>query len=202
VSERIDMPPEPALDDLDPGDALAPPDPEAAFEDLTAADGTSEDEEPEDEEPIVNHIVFGLDGLRYAVSIRSVLELDRLSPITPVPNTPEFVLGVTNVRGDVVSVLDLRRLLGLPPLARPETGRLIQVRPTRNVVRSGMLVDSILGMRPVRTGRIEPDETAGEPVGPVLDGVYDDAPEPLRVLNVEKLFQTDQIRALLGEARS
>ncbi|MEZ5365126.1 MAG: chemotaxis protein CheW [Bryobacterales bacterium] len=67
-----------------------------------------------DDEPPVNHIVFGLHGARYAVSIRSVLELDRLSPITPVPNTPEFVLGVTNVRGEVVSVIDLRRLLGFP----------------------------------------------------------------------------------------
>jgi purine-binding chemotaxis protein CheW len=153
-----------------------------------------------DDEPVVNHIVFGLNGARYAVSIRSVLELDRLSPITPVPNTPEFILGVTNVRGDVVSVLDLRRLLGMPPMARPETGRLIQVRPLGGVVRSGILVDSILGMRPVRTGRIEPAATGD--VEPALDGVYADNPEPLRVLNIEKLFETEQIRALLDGARA
>ena len=153
-------------------------------------------------EPSVNHIVFGLNGARYAVSIRSVLELDRLSPITPVPNTPDFVLGVTNVRGDVVSVLDLRRLLGFPPLARPETGRLIQVRPLGRVVRSGMLVDSILGMRPVLPSQVEPDPTADVRVAAVVDGLYADKPEPLRVLNVEKLFETEQIRALLDEARN
>jgi purine-binding chemotaxis protein CheW len=153
------------------------------------------------EEPAVNHIVFGLNGARYAVSIRSVLELDRLSPITPVPNTPEFVLGVTNVRGDVVSVLDLRRLLGLPALARPETGRLIQVRPSGRAVRSGILVDSVLGMRPVRVSQVEADPTADGRVGAVVDGLYPDKPEPLRVLNVEKLFQTEQIRALLDVSR-
>ena len=162
------------------------------------AEGSAEDAE----EPTVNHIVFGLNGARYAVSIRSVLELDRLSPITPAPNTPEFILGVTNVRGDVVTVLDLRRLLGMPPLARPETGRLIQVRPSSRAVRSGLLVDSILGMRPVRTGRIEPDATADERVDAVVDGLYADNPEPLRVLNIEKLFETEQIRALLDGART
>jgi purine-binding chemotaxis protein CheW len=203
LSERVDMPPEPALEDLDPFDGLTPPEPEemSAVEMSPEEALVPKEAEPEDEEPTVKHIVFGLNGARYAVSIRSVLELDRLSPITPVPNTPEFVLGVTNVRGDVVSVLDLRRLLGLPPLARPETGRLIQVRPTKNVVRSGVLVDSILGMRPVRTGRIEPDPTADAHLGLVLDGLYADNPEPLRVLNIEKLFQTDQIRALLGDGR-
>lgn len=153
-----------------------------------------------DEDPAVNHIVFGLGGARYAVSIRSVLELDRLSPITPVPNTPEFVLGVTNVRGDVVTVLDLRRLVGLPPLARPETGRLIQVRATGRAMRSGVLVDSILGMRPVRLGQIEPDPTADARVGAVVDGLYADKPEPLRVLNIEKLFETGPMQALFNRA--
>ncbi|MEZ5395372.1 MAG: chemotaxis protein CheW [Bryobacterales bacterium] len=153
-----------------------------------------------DDEPPVNHIVFGLHGARYAVSIRSVLELDRLSPITPVPNTPEFVLGVTNVRGEVVSVIDLRRLLGFPPLARPETGRLIQVREVGRAVRSGLLVDSILGMRPVKTHQIEPDPTADARTATVVDGLYPDKPEPLRGLSVEKLFEMEQIRVLLEEA--
>jgi purine-binding chemotaxis protein CheW len=176
--------------------------PAAAAEHRQAAQVQAVDPQETDDEAAVNHIVFGLNGARYAVSIRSVLELDRLSPITPVPNTPEFILGVTNVRGDVVSVLDLRRLLGMPPLARPETGRLIQVRPTGAVVRSGVLVDSILGMRPVRTSRIAPDPAADASLEPVLDGVFEDNPEPLRVLNIEKLFETAQIRALLDVARS
>ena len=194
MSERLDMPPEPSADDLPAIDTPAPEPAEEAVESASAE--TSED----DADPPVNHIVFGLAGARYAVSIRSVLELDRLSPITPVPNTPEFVLGVTNVRGDVVSVLDLRRLLGLPPLARPETGRLVQVRPSGRAVRSGVLVDSILGMRPVRTGSLDQDLSADSRIGAVIDGLYPDKPEPLRVLNVEKLFGTDKMQALLSSA--
>lgn len=194
MSDQLDMPPEPGLEEFEP---FAPP-PPTVDEPAAAAEAASA--EPEDDEPPLNHIVFGLSGARYAVSIRSVLELDRLSPITPVPNTPEFILGVTNVRGDVVSVLDLRRLLGLPPLARPETGRLIQVRPSGRAVRSGVLVDSILGMRPVRTGRLEPDLTADSRIGAVVDGLYSDKPEPLRILNVEKLFETEQMQALMGSA--
>lgn len=187
MSEWVDMPPEPAVDDAHE------PEPAQPVSEPARAEADSED-------PPVNHIVFGLGGVRYAVSIRSVLELDRLSPITPVPNTPEFVLGVTNVRGDVVSVLDLRRLLGMTPLARPETGRLIQVRPGGAVVRSGMLVDSILGMRAVRGNRLEPDPSADTRVGAVVDGLFPDKPEPLRVLNVGKLFETEPMQALLNRA--
>jgi purine-binding chemotaxis protein CheW len=58
-------------------------------------------------------IVFSLDGTRYAFPIRSVLEVDAMPRITAVPNVPDFVCGVTNVRGEVIAVLDLRLLLGL-----------------------------------------------------------------------------------------
>jgi hypothetical protein len=52
-------------------------------------------------------------------------------------------------------------------------------------------------MRPVRPSQIEPDPTADARVSAVVDGLFGDKPEPLRVLNVEKLFETQQIRALL-----
>ncbi len=191
MSEHADRPLEPAAHPPEGNDDPGAPEPRLA------AAPAQRQAEPDEQEPAVNHIVVGLAGARYAVSIRSILELDRLSPITAVPNTPHFVLGVTNVRGEVVTVLDLRRLLGRPPLARPNTGRLVQVRPTGGVVRSGVLVDSILGMRPVRVGQVEPDPTAEEKVQAVIDGLYPDKPEPLRVLNVEKLFETEQMQALL-----
>ena len=205
MSEQAQHPPEQIPEELAPEelrglDELSLSDAEVAEELALPEDSTAEPAEEPDEDPPVNHIVFGLSGARYAVSIRSVLELDRLSPITAVPNTPDFVLGVTNVRGEVVTVLDLRRLIGLPPLARPETGRLIQVRPSGRVVRSGLLVDSILGMRPVRLGRVEADPTADAQVAAVVNGLYADKPEPLRILDVERVFESEQMQALLRGA--
>ncbi len=56
---------------------------------------------------------FSLKGQRYAVSLGSVREVIRPSDITPVPGAPEDVLGIVNLRGQIVPVLDGRRRFGL-----------------------------------------------------------------------------------------
>jgi purine-binding chemotaxis protein CheW len=56
---------------------------------------------------------FSLKGQRYAVSLASVREVIRPGDITPVPGAPEDVLGIVNLRGQIVPVLDGRRRFGL-----------------------------------------------------------------------------------------
>jgi purine-binding chemotaxis protein CheW len=56
---------------------------------------------------------FSLKGQRYAVSLASVREVIRCGDITPVPGAPEDVLGIVNLRGQIVPVLDGRRRFGL-----------------------------------------------------------------------------------------
>lgn len=59
-------------------------------------------------------ILFDLNGERYGIESRFVREVIRLADFTPVPGTPDFVLGVTNMRGVVLAVFDLSRLMLLP----------------------------------------------------------------------------------------
>lgn len=61
-----------------------------------------------------NMVVFALGEERYAVESIVVREIRRLCGITPLPGVPPFVLGITNVRGEILSVLDLARILNLP----------------------------------------------------------------------------------------
>ena len=56
-----------------------------------------------------------LSGNSLAVEIARVSQILETLPITPVPNTSDFVLGVCNVRGDIFSIVDMRVLLGFPP---------------------------------------------------------------------------------------
>ena len=56
---------------------------------------------------------FSLKGQRYAVALGSVREVIRPGDITPVPGAPEDVLGIVNLRGQIVPVLDGRRRFGL-----------------------------------------------------------------------------------------
>jgi purine-binding chemotaxis protein CheW len=57
---------------------------------------------------------FVLAGQRYGLETRFVREVARLTRFTPVPGTPAFVMGVTNLRGEILALFDLRHLLGVP----------------------------------------------------------------------------------------
>jgi hypothetical protein len=61
------------------------------------------------------HVVFGLAGNTYAIPIDSVREIGRPPAMTSVPNVPDWVLGLVNVRGDIVSLVDLRDFPGGAP---------------------------------------------------------------------------------------
>src|SRR5262245_55877363 len=69
-------------------------------------------------------IRFTVDGSRYAVHESFVTELDRVPRITLVPQAPAWLRGVTSLRGDILSVVDLRLFIGLEPTATA-TGRML-----------------------------------------------------------------------------
>ncbi len=147
-------------------------------------------------------IVFGLDGTRYAVPMRNVTEIDTLPRVTPVPHTPEFVRGVTNRRGEVVCVLDLRVLLGLEQSAPQPRQRILVMRTSRDHA-AAMVVDEVRG-----TIALAMNSLPG-PLGPVSDraaellaGVSQHQEQILNVLDVEKLFALEEMRQLTGSGEA
>jgi purine-binding chemotaxis protein CheW len=70
-------------------------------------------------------VTFALAGERYALEARYVREVLRLTDCTPLPGAPAFVVGVLNLRGEVLAVFDLRPLLGLVSDAAAERGRIL-----------------------------------------------------------------------------
>lgn len=157
---------------------------------------------PEKAETRESCIVFGLGGTRYAVPMSNVTEIDTLPRVTPVPHTPDFVRGVTNRRGEVVCVLDLRVLLGLEPAAAQPRQRIL-VMKTRNEHIAAMVVDEVRGT----TGL--PLNSLPGPLGPVNDrvaellaGVSQHQEQILNVLDVEKLFAIEEMRQLTGSGEA
>jgi len=87
---------------------------------------------------------FSLKGQRYAVPLASVREVIRPGDITPVPGGPADVLGIVNLRGQIVPVLDGRRRFGLDGHVEPgaeDTHRVIVFDDSGSIV--GMLIDVI-----------------------------------------------------------
>ncbi len=86
---------------------------------------------------------FSLAQERYAVETRYAREVYPLKDLTPVPGTPPFVLGIVNVRGHILSVLDLKKFFDLPEPGLTDLHRIIIVRGHE----LGLLADAIVGVR-------------------------------------------------------
>lgn len=117
---------------------------------------------------------FSLKGQRYAVSLASVREVIRPGDITPVPGAPEDVLGIVNLRGQIVPVLDGRRRFGLDgQVAKEEEDaqRVIVFDESGTVV--GMRIDVIGDMIELDASDVSPPppgraERRDDPVSGVI----------------------------------
>jgi purine-binding chemotaxis protein CheW len=96
-------------------------------------------------ENVLEVIEFRLAEARYAVETQWVREVWPLRELTPVPCTPPFVRGVINVRGRILSVLDLRRFFALPPGGLSDLNKVIILR--KAALEFGILADRVLSVR-------------------------------------------------------
>jgi purine-binding chemotaxis protein CheW len=122
--------------------------------------------------------------------------MDAVPRITVVPNVPAFVRGVTNLRGEIVAVLDLRTLLGLDRADSAERGRILIVRTTDQQT-AALAVDEVRGTTELSLADlVQPASPIHGKVSSVLLGVGDHQKQVLNVLDVDKLFGTQEIRQL------
>ncbi|MEW5979017.1 MAG: chemotaxis protein CheW [Acidobacteriota bacterium] len=89
-------------------------------------------------------VVFLLDAQRYCLSLPKVDRIVRVVEISPLPGAPEIVLGVINVRGQIIPVVDFRKRLGLGHRDVQLNDCLIIARTTRRLV--ALLVDAVWGV--------------------------------------------------------
>ncbi len=141
------------------------------------------------------HIIFNLAGVAYTVPIGNVIEIGRPLDITPVPNVPGWVLGVANLRGDVISVVNLRAFLGLPPAELGGNGRLLVAQSHTEEITIGLLVDRVRGIGNLVTDKIgAPTAPIEDQVTPYLRGVYEYDGQLLVVLNLDKLLRSTEMQ--------
>jgi purine-binding chemotaxis protein CheW len=99
-------------------------------------------------------VVFTLAGEAYGIEIAAVEGIIKLQAITAVPHAPAYVEGVTNLRGKVLPVVDLRRRFGLPEGAETKDSRIVVVEISGVTV--GMIVDGVSEVLRVSDESVEP----------------------------------------------
>jgi purine-binding chemotaxis protein CheW len=98
-------------------------------------------------------VIFELGSEYFGVDIATVQSIIKLQPITKLPHTAEFVEGVTNLRGKVLPVIDLRKRFGLAPREADKNSRIIVVSIDQNEV--GIIVDEVSEVMTVPAGSVE-----------------------------------------------
>lgn len=99
-------------------------------------------------------IEFVLAYERYALEVSYVREVHPLKEITALPGTPAFVAGIVNVRGQIVSVIDLKRLFELPDKGLTDLNKVIILKNGR--MEFGLLVDAVVGVHRLPVRDIQP----------------------------------------------
>lgn len=108
---------------------------------------SAETETAVQEEAAIHVVEFVLAYESYAVESAYVREIIPLTEFTPVPGTPFFVLGIINVRGEIMSVIDIKKFFDMPDKGLSDLNKVI-ILSSENM-EFGILADSIAGMRNV-----------------------------------------------------
>ena len=109
--------------------------------------------------PALELVEFQLGGEHYAVESRFVREVCPVREITPLPGTPTFVVGIVNVRGQVLTVIDLRLVLQMGARGISDLNKVVILRDAGREV--GILADEIVGVRRLRNGFATGGASAG-----------------------------------------
>jgi purine-binding chemotaxis protein CheW len=140
------------------------------------------------------YVLFGIASTQYAVPEAYVTELERVPRMTAVPRVPAWLRGVTNLRGDIVSVVDMRIYLGLSAYL-PPTARLLVVRLLDEPFTTGLVVDAVDRIVTLRADDIAPPASPLEgPLTPFLTGVCTVGDRLVAVLDIDRLLRSPDIR--------
>ena len=99
--------------------------------------------------PALRACLFTVSGARFAVDVRSAREVALFEELTPVPRAPRHLVGVANLRGTVVPIVDVGPLIGLPALRAPRSVRTLVLR--NGALLAAMVVEAVLGLEPFET---------------------------------------------------
>jgi purine-binding chemotaxis protein CheW len=136
-------------------------------------------------------IVFQIGDSSFALPLDRVGEITRLPSLARMPLAPPSLLGLANLRGNVLPVVDVRRLLGLGEAVLTETTRVVVLDQGEPV---GFVVDRIEGLRAVTTARVEQDDAGAGSFDPdLLDGVIKGAEGDgtIKILNPQRLLRDE-----------
>lgn len=145
------------------------------------------------------YLVFQIGNESYGVPLLQVQEIRTYTPATRVPGAPPYVLGVINLRGNIIAVLDARQRFGLPP-ADEDTATVIVVAQVEGKT-FGLRVDSVSDVMDVPLQEVQPPPPIGsEEAQRFLSGLVHLNERVLILLNLPEIFDLNEISRVVNAA--
>ena len=151
------------------------------------------------------YVTFSLGEELFGVVVSRTREILSLTPVTKVPQTPEYLLGVINLRGQVVPVVDMRLKLGLTAGADTEDTCIIvvDVQIDGEVITVGALADAVREVMDIRSDQIEPPPRLGTRLKTeFINGMGKVDEQFMILLNIDKIFNSDEFAWVQDAAES
>lgn len=140
---------------------------------------------------VLQCVTFRLDDEVYGINVMQVQEVLRVTEIAPVPGAPHYVLGIINLRGNVVTVIDTRERLGLEAKEVDESTRIVIIEADKMVV--GILVDAVAEVVDLRVSEIESAPSVGnDESSKYIQGVASREGELLILVDLNKLLNDEE----------
>lgn len=142
-------------------------------------------------DPMSQWVTFRLEKETYGINVMQVQEVLRVSEIAPVPGAPPYVLGIINLRGNVVTVIDTRNRFDLTPKEIDDASRIVIIEAQKQVI--GILVDSVAEVVDLRGSEIESaPNVGGEESARYIQGVSSQDNDLLVLVDLNKLFTEEE----------
>lgn len=136
-------------------------------------------------------VTFTLEDEIYGINVMQVQEVLREIEVAPVPGAPHYVIGIINLRGNVVSVIDARMRFGLPPRESTDLTRIIVIEIQQHII--GILVDSVAEVVDIGRNEIETAPNVGtDETSRYIDGVVSRDDKLLILVDLNKLLSTEE----------
>jgi purine-binding chemotaxis protein CheW len=144
--------------------------------------------EPAKDTPVkMQCVTFELDNETYGINVMQVQEVLREIEVAPVPGAPNYVIGIINLRGNVVSVIDARTRFGLASIERTGMSRIIVIEAHKQII--GVLVDGVAEVVDVKLDEIETAPNVGnDESSRYIDGVVSWRDKLLILVDLDKLL--------------
>lgn len=155
------------------------------------AQENSQETQQENLDQVVQWVTFQLENETYGINVMQVREVLRYTAIAPVPGAPDYVLGIINLRGNVVTVIDTRSRFGLMPGDITDNTRIVIIESEKQVI--GIMVDSVAEVVDVTLAEIDSTPSVGtEESSRYIQGVCNRNNELLILVDLNKLLTDDE----------